>query len=224
MLLLAIDTSTTAITVALHDGEWVLAETATLDARRHGEHLAPGIERVLREARRSMADVTAVVAGVGPGPFNGLRVGLVTARTLAFARGIPLYGVCGLDAMAHQAWADQPADLGGSFLVASDARRKEVYWADYTVTPEGPRRTEGPAVDKPSDLVDRVAGRAVVGRGPLLYPDLLGAGVPPLDVSAGHLAAVAVRQLAAGEAPLPAEPLYLRRPDAAPATARKSVL
>ena len=224
MLLLAIDTSTTAITVALHDGERVLAESATLDARRHGEHLAPGVEQVLRQAGRSVADLTAVVAGVGPGPFTGLRVGLVTARTLAFARGIPVHGVCSLDALAHQAWTDRPGELGESFLVATDARRKEVYWADYAVTPDGPLRVEGPAVDKPSDLVDRAAGRSVVGRGPLLYPDLLGPGLPPLDVSAGHLAAVAVRQLARGEQPLPPEPLYLRRPDAAPSATRKSVL
>jgi len=224
VLLLAIDTSTTAITVALHDGERVLAETATLDARRHGEHLAPGIEAALGEAGATVADVTAVIAGTGPGPFTGLRVGLVTARTLAFARGIPVHGVCSLDAIAHQAWAERPAELGQSFLVATDARRKEVYWADYAVTDGGPRRVEGPAVDKPSDLVDRVAGRAVAGRGPLLYPDLLGDGVPPLDVSAGHLAAVAAARLAAGEELGPPEPLYLRRPDAAPSVTRKSVL
>jgi len=224
VLLLAIDTATSAISVALHDGHRVLAETVTLDPRRHAEHLAPGIQRALADAGCSVADVTAVVAGVGPGPFTGLRVGLVTARTLAFARGIPLYGVCSLDALAHQAWAERKEDLGESFLVATDARRKEVYWARYTVTADGPRRTEGPAVAKPSDLVEQVAGRVVVGRGPLLYPDLLGAGLPPLDVSAGHLAAVAASALGRGKELLAADPLYLRRPDAAPSAGRKPVL
>jgi tRNA threonylcarbamoyladenosine biosynthesis protein TsaB len=224
VLLLAIDTSTSAITVALHDDERVLAEAVALDARRHAEHLAPGIRSVLAEAGRDVADVTAVVAGVGPGPFTGLRVGLVTARTFAFVRGIPLYGVCSLDALAHQAWIERPDELGPSFVVATDARRKEVYWADYAADVDGVRRVGGPAVDKPSGMVDRVAGRPVVGRGPVLYPDLLGAGLAPLDASAGHLAAVAAGALGRGEDLLPAEPLYLRRPDAAPSAGRKPVL
>ena len=98
MLLLAIDTATSAITVALHDGESVLAESTTLDARGHGEYLAPGVLDVLTRAGRAAADVSAVVVGTGPGPFTGLRVGLVTARTFAFARGVAVFGVCSLDA------------------------------------------------------------------------------------------------------------------------------
>ena len=130
MLLLAIDTATSAITVALHDGERVLAESNTLDARGHGEYLAPGIVEVLTRAGLATADVSAVVVGTGPGPFTGLRVGLVTAQTFAFARGIPVFGVCSLDAMAHQAWLEDVAgELGQSCVVATDARRKEVYWA-----------------------------------------------------------------------------------------------
>ena len=137
MLLLAIDTSTSAITVAVHDGASVLAESSTIDARGHGEHLAPAIVTVLREAGRSAPDVTAVVAGLGPGPFTGLRVGLVTARTFALARGIPVLGLCSLDALAHQAWREGAVAAGQSLVVATDARRKEVYWSRFEVTPEG---------------------------------------------------------------------------------------
>ncbi len=88
MLLLALDTSTTAITAALHDGIQVLAEATTLDARAHGERLAPGIREVLTRAGAMPHDLTDVVVGLGPGPFTGLRVGIVTARTIAHVTGI----------------------------------------------------------------------------------------------------------------------------------------
>jgi tRNA A37 threonylcarbamoyladenosine modification protein TsaB len=196
VLLLAIDTATSAITVALHDGDGVLAESTTLDARRHGEYLAPGIARVLAEAGRTPAEVSAVVAGTGPGPFTGLRIGLVTARTFAFARGIPVFGVCSLDALAHQTWVEDRAALsGGSCIVATDARRKEVYWARYDV-----------------------------GRGAVLYADRFGQRVGPLDVSAGALAGLAARRMAAGVELPAADPMYLRRPDTMAPSPRKPVI
>ena len=115
----------------------MLAESTTLDPRRHGEYVAPAMAEVLARAGRTAADVSAVVSGTGPGPFTGLRVGLVTARTFAFARGIPVFGVCSLDAMAHQAWLEDAAGMGQSCVVATDARRKEVYWARYDITARG---------------------------------------------------------------------------------------
>jgi len=224
VLLLAIDTATSAITVALHDGEGVLAESSTLDPRRHGEFLAPGIAEVLRQAGRSAAQVSAVVAGTGPGPFTGLRIGLVTARTFAFARGIPVFGVCSLDALAHQAWLQDAAELGESCVVATDARRKEVYWARYVITVGGVVRKGEPMVAKPETMADEVRGLPVVGRGAELYPNCFGRRVGPLDVSAGALAGLAALRLAAGVELSPAEPRYLRRPDAMPQSPRKLVL
>ena len=100
MLLLALDTSTSAITVALHDGARVRAEATTLDARAHGERLAPGIREVLEAAGATPGELTHVVCGLGPGPFTGLRVGIVTARVLALVTGAALHGVCSLDALA----------------------------------------------------------------------------------------------------------------------------
>ena len=96
-MLLAFDTATPAVTVALHDGDRVRAEQTVVDARRHGELLAPGIARVLRDARVSADEVSKIAVGVGPGPFTGLRVGLVTARAMGDALGIPVVGVCTLD-------------------------------------------------------------------------------------------------------------------------------
>jgi tRNA threonylcarbamoyl adenosine modification protein YeaZ len=227
VLLLAIDTSTSAIAVALHDGSRVVAEHSTLDARRHTEHVAPGISAVLTEAGREPRDVTAVAVGVGPGPFTGLRVGMVTASVFAHARGIPVHGVCSLDALAHEAVRSGAVD--GEFVVATDARRKEVYWARYAAVPDDVaaaprvRRLTGPAVDYPATVSELLDGAPVVGRGAVLYPELLGPAAGPLDVSAGALAEVAL-QAAGSERELPVEPLYLRRPDAAPTQPRKPAL
>jgi tRNA threonylcarbamoyl adenosine modification protein YeaZ len=130
-VLLALDTATPRVTVALHDGEDVVAEHASERPMRHGEELAPAIETVMREAGIVRQDLTAVAVGTGPGPFTGLRVGLVTARTLGLVLEVPVYGVCTLDVLAVEAVATGAVAAG--FLVATDARRKEVYVAAYDV-------------------------------------------------------------------------------------------
>lgn len=230
-VLLAIDTSTSAITVALLDpraeghgpGGRVLAERTVLDSRAHGELVAPGVVAVLGEAGLTAADVTAVVTGTGPGPFTGLRVGIVSARTFALAREIPVHGLCSLDALAHEAAQGALAGVE-RFVVATDARRKEVYWAAYQVVDGLPVAQAAPEVCRPADLGPRLEGRPVVGRGPVLYPADLGEPLEgaPLDVSAGALADLAARRLAEGADLSDTTPLYLRRPDAvlsvAPAT------
>ena len=103
MLLLAFDTATPAVTVALHDGQRVLAEASTVDARRHGELLAPSIAKVIAEAGAEPRDLTGIAVGVGPGPFTGLRVGVVTARVFGRTLGIGVHGLCTLDALARAA-------------------------------------------------------------------------------------------------------------------------
>jgi tRNA threonylcarbamoyl adenosine modification protein YeaZ len=219
VLLLAFDTATPAVTAALHDGERVLAESTVVDARRHGELLMPAVDRVLAAVGASTAEVTGVVVGVGPGPYTGLRVGLVTAAALGDALGIPVYGVCTLDGLA---WAAGQGGLDGPFTVATDARRKEVYWARY----DGPRdRATEPAVDRPADIAERVAGLPAVGAGAHLYPEVFTDRRPePAHQSAGALAALAAHRLAAGEPFAPALPLYLRRPDAQVPAGYKAVL
>jgi tRNA threonylcarbamoyl adenosine modification protein YeaZ len=228
VLLLAIDTSTTAITTALHDGSTVVAEVTTLDARAHAEHLAPGIRHVLADAGATPTDVTDVVVGVGPGPFTGLRVGIVTARTFAHALDLPVRGLTSLDAIAHEAWL---AGRRGDLLVATDARRKEVYAATYVLDDGGATRVAGPLVSRAADLEPGVRELPTAGRGALLYADSLPVAAPPLDVSGGALADLAVRRLAVSPAAPDGirqhvepgagfdglEPLYLRRPDVAPA-------
>lgn len=215
---MALDTATSAITVALHDGTTVLARESVVDPRAHGEYLAPAIARALSAANATPADVTHVVAGTGPGPFTGLRVGLVTARVFAWARGLTPHGVCSLDALAH---ATYDAGTRGPLLVATDARRREVYWATYERDADGlPARTAGPAVGRAGDLPAEVAGLPCAGRGPGLYPQALPHPHGPLDVCAAALADLAVRRLAAGLPLGEAAPRYLRRPDAVPTPAK----
>lgn len=219
VLLLAFDTATPAVTAALHDGERVLAESTVIDARRHGELLVPAVDRVMATAGRALTDLTGVVVGVGPGPYTGLRVGLVTAASFGDALDVPVHGVCTLDGLA---WAAGEAGLEGPFTVATDARRKEVYWARY----DGPtRRVTEPAVDRPADLPADVAALPSVGAGAALYPEVFTDHRPdPAHQSAGALAAVAVHRLAAGEPFPPAQPMYLRRPDAQVPAGYKAVL
>ncbi|MCN9241455.1 tRNA (adenosine(37)-N6)-threonylcarbamoyltransferase complex dimerization subunit type 1 TsaB [Streptomyces sp. RY43-2] len=205
MLLLALDTATPAVTVALHDGTSVVASSSQVDARRHGELLLPAVDRVLAEAGTRLDAVTAVAVGVGPGPYTGLRVGLMTADAFGLALGVPVHGLCTLDALAYASGLDEP------FVVATDARRKEVYWARYD---NARTRVTEPAVDRPAEIAETVAGLPAVGAGALLYPDTFARARGPEHVSAAALASLAAERLGAGEE-LPApRPLYLRRPDA----------
>jgi tRNA threonylcarbamoyladenosine biosynthesis protein TsaB len=206
VLIIAFDTATPAVTVALHDGRRVVAGETAVDARRHGELLAPAIAAALAVADATPADLTAVAVGVGPGPYTSLRAGLVTARALGSALGIPVHGVCTLDIIAAEA---RQAVQGREFIVATDARRREVYWARYSAAGE---RISGPQVSLPADLP---GGYPIAGQGPRLYPEL-GASIviEPVYPAAAELARMAAGHLAAGRPARPAEPLYLRRPDA----------
>jgi tRNA threonylcarbamoyladenosine biosynthesis protein TsaB len=211
-VLLAFDTATPLVTVALHDGDDVVAERTSTQPMKHGEQLAPLIEALLQEQGLVRQDLTALAVGVGPGPFTGLRVGLVTARTLALALELPVYGVCTLDVLAIEA-VDAGA-VSEDFLVATDARRKEVYLARYDASGA---RLEGPLVDKPAVLA---TDQPVVGEGGSLYPDAFPNRVGPTAPSAGWLARVVAEERAELHDP---DPLYLRRPDAERPSAPKRV-
>jgi tRNA threonylcarbamoyl adenosine modification protein YeaZ len=203
-VLLAFDTASPRVTVALHAGTTVVAEAVSDRALKHGEQLAPLIEAVLARAGAGLADLTSIAVGVGPGPFTGLRVGLVTARTLGHVLAIPVRGLCSLDILAAEAIAT--GSVSGGFLVATDARRKEVYLASYDAAGA---RVDGPVVLKPGDAA---TGGPVVGEGAVLYPLAFPDGRRPERPSAGWLA----RVLVAGHVdPVEPEPMYLRRPDTA---------
>jgi len=217
VLVLALDTSTPAVTAALAEvtdgGMKGVAERRVVDHRAHGELLAPEVAGLLADAGATVRDLAAIVAGLGPGPFTGLRVGLVTAASMGQALGIPTYGVCSLDALGRAAGP-------GRVLVATDARRREVYYATYA---DGVRIGE-PDVAKPADVT--VTADRAVGEGALKYSDVFGLPIddrllhPPGEALVA-LAAERVRTRAPSERLVP---LYLRRPDAVESAGRKPVL
>ena len=210
MPVLALDTSSAVAVAVVEDprpdgaslraGNGVLAARRVQEQRRHAELLAPLIVEVLRESGVDRRDLTAVVVGTGPAPFTGLRAGLVTARTFALALGIPVHGISSLDALAAEAASELVLPTGSTVLVATDARRHEVYWARYRVTgaahrgradsvhdragglgvwQDGPPvvLVAGPGVARPADLATDLADLrpddAVVGRGAALYAELV---------------------------------------------------
>lgn len=197
-MIIAVDTSS-AISVAITDAEATdaLARRSVFAPRGHAEQLSELLRQAMEEAAATRATVTAIVVGTGPAPFTGLRVGLVTARMLAFAWGVPVWGVCSLDAVGAQA---------GDAVVVGDARRREVYWARYV----GGERVEGPIVVAPSQASVREGERAL-GRGAVLYPEFF-PGATEADPDPLWLAREALRRRSGGEE-LGTEPLYLRRPD-----------
>lgn len=228
MLVLGLDTSSPAVSVAcveLTPGagddpvtSWGRqADWQVVDARAHGELLATGVRAVLAELGAGPADLGAVAVGLGPGPFTGLRVGVMTAAALADALGVPAYGCCSLDAV--DPWGDGPR------VVVTDARRREVYWAEYA---EDDERVAGPSVLRPAALAEALrevgwTGR-VVGDGALAHPGLFPATpAEPRYPSAEGVVLLAARRALAGDPGEPLVPLYLRRPDAVPPGAPKRV-
>lgn len=211
-LVIGLDTSTVAVVGVALDGRAVAQEIAP-DRMRQAEQLivlvdhacaAAGVDPRDRELER------LIMVGVGPGPFTGLRVGIITARTLGAALGIPVRGVCSLDVLAAQVVETVRPDT--EFVVATDARRREVYWARYDAAG---RRSAGPEVGSP----DSVPRLPAYGPGTALYPDRLPAAGSELILDGGVLATVGPGLPDAG-----LEPLYLRRPDAAVPSRPKSVL
>ncbi len=209
MLVLALDTATPTLVAGLarwtpEAGAEVLAERAVPSGTKHAELLTPAIAGVLADAGLAMADLDAVVTGLGPGPFTGLRVGVVTAAALADARGLPVVGVCSLDAIGS-----------GARTVVTDARRKEIYWAAYDTVGA---RVDGPAVVRPEEL-----GRPGPFVGDPAFTERLGAPVEPAAVTTEGLLRAAAAQLTDPGSAGPLVPLYLRRPDATPPAAIKAV-
>jgi tRNA threonylcarbamoyl adenosine modification protein YeaZ len=162
---------------------------------------------VLADSGIQANQISTVVAGVGPGPFTGLRVGLAAARYFAIGAQAELVGVCSLDSIALDFYIANPAV--GNLLVTTDARRKEVFWATYSGVVEGvPVRTHGPSVNKLEDI----AG----------FIDVSSHSTTELGVRAGALGQIAFAQELAGVANRKdITPIYLREPDAVPTKGKK---
>jgi tRNA threonylcarbamoyl adenosine modification protein YeaZ len=206
-LVLALDTST-VVNVGLARGDQILATATVADQMAHVEQLMPLVSECVDAAGILIADLDQLIVGLGPGPFTGLRVGVVTARVLSYALGLEVRGVCSLDVLAAQFVGASQSE----FVVATDARRREVYWARYSRLGV---RLEQPRVSRPSD----VPPLPVIGPVADIYAGQLQAVPGPRAMDPGVLATSGATLPEAGH-----EPLYLRHPDATELTRPKSVL
>lgn len=226
MIILSIDTSQAA-SVALVDTEsgTVLAAEQADDQRRHVEFIGPALAKVLANS----AQPNLVVTGIGPGPFTGLRVGIAAAIAVGQARGIPVKGLLSQAALAEELRRTN-TQTKGPVLIAADARRKEVYFSVYESSDASLQA--GPFVAKPTEVDDVLAAEGPtdisgrLGRGFLLYPDVLGQSSFPaiVDPRAEYLAFAAASEIAAGRELAEPVPEYLREPDAKSTPVRGSTL
>lgn len=222
MLLLAVDTATPQVSVALGDDGRIRGEVRLAEGRRHAEQLAPAIAYLCEQTGARLDALTALAVDVGPGLFTGLRVGVTTVKVMAQALGVPVVAVSSLDVVAY------PLRHARRLIaIVVDARRREVFHARYRPVPGGVTRvsdyTVGPATDVAAALA--AEGEEVVLAGDGVDPyraaftGLDGAEVagPDFDApSAAALLELAARRVARGDVDPPAavQPLYLRESDA----------
>lgn len=239
MLVLALDSATSAPCVGLVSGDGSVRIEATGLAGVAGEVLVPAVDDLLLGAGIDRRSLTHIAVGVGPGPYTSTRVGVMVATTIAHALSIPIAGICTHDAIAAAVVARTLPTV--DFGVATDARRREVYWARYDCS--GSRR-DGPVVTKPAQMLERADVAAWAGDGLDRYPELVREHrvtlIADTAPKATILADLAIAAWRAGEVPdgdlpqtaehgsdgaglvsaqrtlLSPHPIYLRRPDAQP--------
>ncbi|MEZ5144768.1 MAG: tRNA (adenosine(37)-N6)-threonylcarbamoyltransferase complex dimerization subunit type 1 TsaB [Acidimicrobiales bacterium] len=222
MLILGIDTATVQVGCAIGGHEGVLASAQSARGKRHAETLTPSIETVCAQARVDLADISVVAVDIGPGLFTGRRVGVASAKAMAYALRVPMIGVVSLDLLAF------PVRFTNRLIVAAvDARRGELFYAFYRPVPGGLQRVSDHTVGSPDDLASEVlaAGEEVllVGDGALRYREVF-EGLTKVDIVGEELAypsATSLVMLAHAQAlreqfvkPWELQPLYLRKPDA----------
>lgn len=221
MLILGIESSTTQVgcAVGCHDG--VLASTHSARGRHHAESLAPQIQFTVEQAGIKIGDIAAVAVDVGPGLYTGLRVGIATAISTAFALNVPMVGVSSLDLVSF------PVRHTRRLIAAAlDARRGEIFSAFYRPVPGGLQRVSEAHVVAPKDLAADIQAQGcdvlIVGDGGLRYKDELQklSEVELADQSLAYPSAASLVTLAHSRAlreefvkPSDIQPLYLRRPD-----------
>lgn len=225
MLVLGLETATQLVGVAIGGPEGMVASFHLTRERRHAETLTPAIEFVCRQAKIDINKIDLVAVDVGPGSFTGLRVGIASAKAIAYARGIPMIGLCSLDLIAY------PARFTNRLILSMiDARRNELYYAIYRPSNEGIERITEPRAAPLSEIAGQLntigEDCLAVGDGAQRYFHLLREAVSVGIVykslrfpNAESLVEMGVEKAIRGEVVPESEiqPLYLRPPDALPA-------
>ncbi|RFA11274.1 tRNA (adenosine(37)-N6)-threonylcarbamoyltransferase complex dimerization subunit type 1 TsaB [Subtercola boreus] len=217
-MLLAIDTSAGTSVAVVRGGAGiqnpqVLGQADGFDTMKHAEVIGRLIEGALAEAGVGVSELTGVVAGMGPGPFTGLRVGIAAARVFALGAGVPLLPIVSHDAIAL---AEAQGGATGELLVVTDARRREVYWSLYDLGGREQQAAEGSTV-----LPPRLAGPGLAKPDALPHPHAR--ITDGAHVSAGQLGLVALALLETGGPLAPDVALYLRSPDVTVSAGAKRV-
>ena len=222
MLILGIESSTSQVGCAIGGHEGVLASVHSSRGKRHAETLTPQIEFVCEQARVGLHEISVVAVEIGPGLYTGLRVGVTSAISIAFGLNVPMIGVTSLDLVAY------PIRHCHKLIVAAvDARRDEIFHANYRQVPAGIQRISEPSVISPEDLSAELLATndevQLVGDGAIRYADHFKdlKGVEPAEPGLAFPSASSLVQLAHAKAlredfikPSELKPLYLRKPDA----------
>ncbi len=193
-VILAIDTATSRTSVGVYSGDIEVFSSFHDGATAHGQALPRLVAQALAQCTKKSMEISEVVVGMGPGPFTGLRVGIVFAQTFAAARNITCIGICSLDAIVV-------SEGEISYIIATDARRKEIYWAQY----QDKKRVDGPHVSSAISIKEKKL--------PLLGFSLSDGAYFPSPAKLAELADDLESHIN--------EPMYLRRPDALPISERK---
>ncbi|MBI2188327.1 MAG: tRNA (adenosine(37)-N6)-threonylcarbamoyltransferase complex dimerization subunit type 1 TsaB [Acidobacteria bacterium] len=222
MLILALDTTTTAGSCALVGDGSVIEEAPSDPGRPQAARLPGELAALLERAGLTLAQIDACAVGIGPGSFTGLRVGIATMQGLAMATGTPLFGVSALDALARIAFGGSDRTRPTHVATWVDAWRGEVYATLY----EAGRQVEPPTVTRPEVLLGRLPDGVTlfIGDGAVLHADVVRTTLgdrarfadPVTPMLAGAMGVIAAEAFVAGDRPAPdaIRPLYVRRPDA----------
>jgi len=222
VLILGIETATASAGCAIGGHEGVLAHASSGRGRRHAENLVPAIQFICTQAQIELSEISVVAVDVGPGLFTGLRVGIATAKSLAYALKVPMIGVPSLDLLAF------PVRFTNRLIAAAiDARRGELYYAFYRQVPGGIQRIGDHQVGTPDDLASELLLSReeilLVGDGAHRYAETFEgmSRVELVDHGFSHPSANSLVQLAHARAlreqfaqPDDVDPIYLRKPDA----------
>ncbi|WP_312337099.1 tRNA (adenosine(37)-N6)-threonylcarbamoyltransferase complex dimerization subunit type 1 TsaB [Anaerospora hongkongensis] len=222
-MLLAIETATLASGVALATADKLVAEIIVQTRKTHSERLMPHIEQLLELGQVAKEDITAIAVSIGPGSFTGLRIGLATAKALAYVWNVPVIGVSTLAALAYACPA--PNSLICPLL---DAQKGNVYQAVYRWEKGMLQEVIPPRVIAHQEAINELASQPLpvimLGEGAVLFQEAIVAAADPIELApphiilprAGSVALLGHQLLRQGirHDVMTLEPLYIRRSEA----------
>lgn len=222
-MLLAIETATLASGVALATADKLVAEIIVQTKKTHSERLMPHIEQLLELGQVAKEDITAIAVSIGPGSFTGLRIGLATAKALAYVWNVPVIGVSTLAALAYACPA--PNSLICPLL---DAQKGNVYQAVYRWEKGILQEVIPPRVIAHQEAINELASQPLpvimLGEGAVLFQEVIVAAADPIELApphiilprAGSVALLGHQLLRQGirHDVMTLEPLYIRRSEA----------